>query len=136
MVGLPPNFGSGTIFSDLREVIVSSFRLRRTRNYKAGFLFLKPKIPNLPQCTLLGVKRTSPGLSRMSAFDLQDHGTWTSACETKASIVFTACANSAASPISSETMNTAAIANRPFSIKRRSRSARLRGNVAGEGGVV
>jgi hypothetical protein len=66
----------------------------------------------------------------------QDHGAWTSACETKAPIVFTACANSAASPIGSETMNTAAIASRPFSIGRRSRSARLRGNVAGDGEVV
>src|SRR5215475_11235738 len=43
----------------------------------------------------------------------QDHGTWTSACETKADIVFSACVNSAASPISSETMNTTAITSRP-----------------------
>jgi hypothetical protein len=56
--------------------------------------------------------------------------------ERKSGIVFTAYANSAASPISIKTMNAAAIASRLFSTERLPTSACLDVNVAGDGMVV
>src|SRR6516162_5034287 len=50
-VGLLPVLGRGIRFRDFRDAILSSLRLRRTRNYKTRMLILKPKIAPRLRCT-------------------------------------------------------------------------------------